>query len=322
LGLVSALGEFWIHHGALDEARVWIEQALDRSGTASTLAQARLFEVAARLAFMENDNARAIAFQEQRLLLWRQLGDRLQIADSLHSIGVVARNLGDLDRSRVVVEEALRLYREAGFELGIPSVLLSLGDIAFDLSDYAQATVLFQEGLALARQDGNPYTVATALMTLARVVRAEGDYARAIELYKESLAAFLELEDAFGVFVLFELAQATIDLGDYARATALFRQIISEHKEARWTIPASLEGLAALAAAQGAGERAARLWGAAEVVREATNLPIDAIDARAYERWVAAARTRFDANAFAAAWAAGRAMTVEQAIAYALSEET
>jgi tetratricopeptide (TPR) repeat protein len=320
LRLASALGEFWIHQGALDEAHFWIEQALHRSGTTSSHVQARLLKAAARLAFMENDNARAIAFEEQRLLLWRQLGDRLQIADSLHSIGVVARNLGDLDRSRVAVEEALQLYREAGFALGIPIVLLALGDIAFDLGDHTQALVLFQEGLALGRQHGTLWVVATALMTLARVARAEGDYARAIELYEESLAGFLELEHSFSVFVFFELAQVTIDLGDYARAAALFRQCISEYKEARWIIPSSLEGLAALAAAQDNGERAAQLWGAAEVIREATSLPIDAIDARAYERWVAAARTRFDANVFAAAWAAGRAMTMEQAIAYALSD--
>jgi hypothetical protein len=80
----------------------------------------------------------------------------------------------------------------------------------------------------------------------------------------------------------------------------------------------ALEGLAAIAAAQGAGERAARLWGAAEALREQTSLPKDALVNQDYERWMAAARTRFDAATFAAAWAAGRALTLEQAIAAAL----
>jgi non-specific serine/threonine protein kinase len=318
LRLVGALGDFWFHSGALSEARVWIERAFERRHAASPRAQAKLFREATGLAFHENDSARAIVFEEQALRLWRQFGDHLQVADSLDRIGRLARNLGDLDRSRVAVEEALQLFREAGASLKVAGALLAQGDIAFDLGDYTRATVLFQEGLAIGRQQADLELAAAALQTLARVARAEGDYARAVALYEESLAGIAP-SDAYRAFILCELGMATIDQGNYARAAALFRALIVEYKEAMWTLPAGLEGMAAIAAAQGEGERAARLWGAAAAVREASSLPMmDVLDIKEYNRWVSAARARFDANTFAAAWAEGRAMPLEQAVAEAL----
>jgi predicted ATPase/DNA-binding XRE family transcriptional regulator len=314
--LVGALGDFWFDRGALNEARVWIEQALARHHSVSPLAQAMLFRAAAGLAFHENDNPRAIAFEEQALLLWRQFGDRLQIADSLDRLGRVTRIFGDLDRSRVAVEEALQLFREVGVPSRIAGALLAQGDIAFDLGDYTLATTLFQEGLALARQHADPDYAAVALLTLARVARAEGDYAQAVALYEESLDGYPS-KHGFSTFILFELGKATIDQGDYARATALFRVLMVEHKEVRWTLPAGLESIAAIAAAQGANERAAQLWGAAEALRESTGLPMNTLEIQDYERWVSAARARIDSVTFATAWAAGRAMSLNQAIAEA-----
>jgi len=117
--------------------------------------------------------------------------------------------------------------------------------------------------------------------------------------------------------VVQELGKATLDLGDYARAAALFRKCVIEHSEMGWTIPCGLEGLGAVAAAQGAGAQAARLWGAAEAIREASELPMDATDAPDNTRWITTARARFESAAFEAAWMEGRAMSVEQAIAYA-----
>jgi DNA-binding NarL/FixJ family response regulator len=60
---------------------------------------------------------------------------------------------------------------------------------------------------------------------------------------------------------------------------------------------------------------AVRLWGAVEVLREAAGIPLSPIERADYERAIAAARTRLGEQAFAAAWAEGRAMTPEQALA-------
>ena len=67
-------------------------------------------------------------------------------------------------------------------------------------------------------------------------------------------------------------------------------------------------------------EQAARLWGTDEALREAAALPIWPDMQPIYDRAVAAARAQCDEATFAAAWAAGRAMPLDQAIAYALED--
>ena len=67
-------------------------------------------------------------------------------------------------------------------------------------------------------------------------------------------------------------------------------------------------------------EQAARLGGASEALREANDIVIPPIDRAPYEGSVAAVRSQLDEATFAAAWAEGRAMTLEQAVAYALEE--
>jgi tetratricopeptide (TPR) repeat protein len=320
LRLVGALADYSFHIGMLNELRFWIEQAHARRDTVSKLAQAKLLSATSQLAFYESDNARSLAFLEQALPLWQQIGDRSRIAQSYLALGILSRNLGDLDRSLVAAEQALRLFREIDDPWGIAAALLARGDIAFDRADYTGATTLFQEGLALAQQAGNLWIVGDAFLCLARVARAQGDYSQAVALYQQSLAQYAET-DAFNRFIAVELGKAWIDQGDYAQATAVFRRLIAEDSEVRWTIPVSLESLAAIAAAQGADQRAARLWGSAEAARESIGVVMDVLEVQDYERWVSDARAQFDSTSFAAAWAAGRALTLEQAIAEALEPQ-
>ncbi|PLS79653.1 MAG: hypothetical protein CYG59_12140, partial [Chloroflexi bacterium] len=79
-----------------------------------------------------------------------------------------------------------------------------------------------------------------------------------------------------------------------------------------------LEGLAGVAAACGQAERTARLRAAAEALHEAVGAPLSPADRARYEQYLAAAGAQLDTAMFAAAWAEGRVILLEQAIAYAL----
>jgi DNA-binding NarL/FixJ family response regulator len=83
----------------------------------------------------------------------------------------------------------------------------------------------------------------------------------------------------------------------------------------------NLAGMAGVAAAQGQAERSTRLFGAAEALFEAMGQVVEPGDRTEYDRNAAVARAQLGDHAFAAAWEAGRAMTIEQAIAEA-SEPT
>jgi hypothetical protein len=85
-------------------------------------------------------------------------------------------------------------------------------------------------------------------------------------------------------------------------------------------IPSVLEHLAAAAAEQAQRERAARLWGAAEALREAIGALLPTSERPEYDRRVAVARSTLGEEAFATAWAEGAAMSLERAVEFALSE--
>jgi hypothetical protein len=57
------------------------------------------------------------------------------------------------------------------------------------------------------------------------------------------------------------------------------------------------------------------LWGAAETLRETISAPIAPRERPAYESSVTAARDQLGEKLFAIAWAEGRLMTPEQALA-------
>ena len=76
----------------------------------------------------------------------------------------------------------------------------------------------------------------------------------------------------------------------------------------RGRIAACLNGLGIVAALAGQAERAARLCGAAEALRETIGAPVPRHRGQ-YERAIAAARATLGEQAFAAAWAAGRALS-------------
>jgi DNA-binding CsgD family transcriptional regulator len=101
-------------------------------------------------------------------------------------------------------------------------------------------------------------------------------------------------------------------------ARALYEQCLAISKQLvgfKLDIPFYLEGLAAVVAAQGELPWAARLWGAAEALRDGMGMPIPPAFRADYERSVAAARTQLGEQVFAAAWAEGGTMTLEQVVA-------
>jgi hypothetical protein len=112
------------------------------------------------------------------------------------------------------------------------------------------------------------------------------------------------------------------DQEEYEEARELFMEslaICREHGN-KPIIAENLEGLAAVAAAQGQHKSAAHLFGAAEGLRAAMGAPLPPPDRAAHDRCVAAVRDALGEEVFSAAWAAGRAQALEDTVASALAE--
>jgi len=165
--------------------------------------------------------------------------------------------------------------------------------------------------------------VAMALVSLGRAARCRGDLQQARTAVMESLEVAREMGDKVGIArALHDLGQITLKREDRTTARGYFRESLALWCQIGldWGTVESLEGFAYLATAQQQPERAARLLGAAELLREAIGIrhrPFERVD---YESEVAEIRTALGEEAFAAAWGAGRTMSREQTIRYALAD--
>jgi hypothetical protein len=88
----------------------------------------------------------------------------------------------------------------------------------------------------------------------------------------------------------------------------------------RWLSDECLEGFAAVASGTRRYERAARLLGAADELREILGWHPSPRDQSAYDECRASTSAALGNTAFSAAWAEGRAMTLEQAVEFALED--
>ncbi len=321
LRLAGALSIFWYEHSHWSEGRRLLREALKRSKDASTSMRAKALVGAGYLALFQNDYEEAQTFLEQSLALYREQDDKRGIANTLFWLGMVAGDQGDYPRAVELVQESLDLRREIEDESGVAYSLHLLGELARDHGDYSRERQLLEESLTLSRKLGDKWGIGLNVMGLGELALRQRAYELATALGEESLALWRELGDKrMSGIALETLGFAAHGKGDNVAARALLAEalrLLSELRD-RWSIPRILEGSAAIASTEGSPERAARLFGAAEALREAANVPLPPADRADYDHNVAAVRAQLDEAAFAKAWAEGRAMTLEQAVEYAL----
>lgn len=287
LRLAGALGLFWYRRAHAEEGRQWLERVLAGArGIVQTdgptrFALANAYTAAGRVALFQGDAQAARSYAEQAVSLCRQTGDRWRLCHALQLLADTLTDWGDYANAHNTISECLGLAQETGDPWLCGRALMLLGELAHLQGDDAQAMSRYSESRAMLRQAGDEGNVAIVLHDMGLVAQRQGDVARARELYLEAL------------------------------------QLVRETSPLR-VIAMSLENLAGVAGAQGQPARSARLLGAAEALRRAAGCPIVGADRFDYERFIAAARAGLDGESFAAAWAQGRAMTMEQAIVYAL----
>jgi len=287
--LATALGFFWIVRGRGRESlpRIMALVALAPPGTA---ARAQAVTVAAHvLGPMLGDHRPALLFADEALATWRTLGDAHGIALAVVRRGQVAQGLGEHQHALALLDEARDRFRDLGGESGpeLPPVLM-MGDVAQAKGDLDRAQHFYDEALVEARAQGDSHAVAHTLRNCARLRRMQGDDEGAFAMLQESAASLLPLKDVRCAYVCLE---------DFAGILHRYDQ------------PSVV----------------ARLFGAAEALRELIGIPLTGNSLAmhdqiaVHERGVAAVKQRLAPEAFAAAWAEGRAMTLEQALGLALT---
>jgi predicted ATPase/DNA-binding CsgD family transcriptional regulator len=279
-----ALRRFWFVRGHQSEGRRWMEALLERD--IPPYPRSRVAMLAALMSYAQGDYRACEGYAPKALGLSRQTSDEPCAAYALTLLGLGAMHREDFDEATARFEEALPLLRHSGEEQTVPLVLVWLGNVALFQGDRERATRMFEEAFTLARRRGDRLATNIALYNLAQLALSEADFGSAARMLEEGLTLSLQM-------------------GDQANLSYF------------------LEGLAVVAGALGEAERSARVLGAAEGSMEEAGAPVYNYympDRALYEGTLAAARTRLDDAAWAAALAEGRAMTPEQAVEYALEQ--
>jgi predicted ATPase/DNA-binding SARP family transcriptional activator len=288
LRLAAALCGLWSGRGNLTEGLQWLEAMLARGSHLPASVRGPALLRAAHLERRGRERWRSFVQAarreyEQVLNLARREGNLSDIAHSLQSLAEVASDDEDFEAAWSYCVEARQLFDELGEPVGIARTLGWMAGIALRRGELRAARPLLEERLAICRTLGDPTLLVHALGGMGHLERNEGDYACAQALYQESLLLRRELG------ALFALAQ-------------------------------SLEDLAVLAGRQRQTERAIRLLGAAEAFCETLGARPPVAEPAEYERTVTEGRAVLGEAVFAAVWAAGRVMSLEQAIEYALED--
>ena len=325
LRLAGEICWFWYWRGYYDEGQRWLQEALAKEVRASAIARAKALGGVGWLADRQSDldRMRASATEGLRLSDEAGLGDNHR-ALFLRVLGRSSWFERDYERATQLAEESLALSREAKDVQGIVHSLLILGDASDLPGDQERAKELYEEDLALLRNFGSVYWRRYFLNDFGMTLMLVGDLERATALLEEAAELSRKVGSRVGLeFPLGNLGWVALLRGDLERAKALQKESLALCRELDDKTLASdrLERLGCVAGAGGEAERAARLFGAAEALREALGVPPDPPMRTLEEPYLVGARSQLEEGAWTKAWEEGRRMSMETAIEYALSEE-
>jgi len=335
LRLATALYLFWNRHGYHAEGRRLLSEALARlqklppaEGEAADrriALQARALNAFGSLGFGVGDLVGSSKIFEEAIVLSRQIGEKYTLAQALSTLAYARSFLGDAEGSYRAAEEGLALAREGGDKVLLGQALRNMASaMAMTHGDPKVTRSYAEEALQLYREAGAHGAFAMALFNMGFWATSQENYAEARSRFEACLPLLSESGDRNHVNAAYsELAHLERQQGHFAQAKPLYRETLLEWQRLghRAAIAHELECLAMIAKAQEEDERAAKLFGAAEVLRENIHLPMTDFERVEYEREVNDLRANMDEATLTKAWSEGRALTMEQAIAFALENE-
>ena len=283
LRIMSALARYVEVRGLFKEARELGAKLLAHPETVTRDAvRAKALAAAARLAWVSDDLVPGLKFEQEALALFREIGDRDGLVDVLNDMAMYLWDAGDLEGAKKHLDEAETL----------------LGD---------QGSMRLRADLLGAR---------------GAVAATEGRHEESLALNEESLALYRELGDGWLVAVLqWAVGVTALLLGHVEQARNYFRENLEAGRGlgTDWGLPFSFEAFAALAVTERQFERAARLLGASEAMRERVGISTAPADHPALRQILTTAAEPFTQPEMIAARHEGRAMTADEAVTLALA---
>ena len=321
-GVLLKLGQVLELVGRWEDAGTAYRQALERSDLSGQRAdQARCLAALAELDRKRGRYAETVERLQRANEIFTALGDQDGAAQVLHFQGTVATHQGDFQEAQKLYESSLAIRRERGDHAGAASLLSNLGIVARVQGRYDEARRLNEEALDLRRALGDKWAIAVSLNNLGNVSIDQGRYDEARRLHEEGLALRREVGDMWVVAnSLNNLGNLARGQGDYLEANTRYREslkIVHEYND-RWAMAYLLEDMGHLACLQEQPQRALRLVGAAEALRQAIGAPRSADEQQKIKSGLEKAQQAVGEPSAAQLLEEGRKLSLDAAAAYAM----
>ena len=274
---------FWFMRAYLSEGRRWLDATLRCDTSGAPALRGSVLRGAGWLALMQNDLDHARSYLEASLPLLSDVSDSSSKAHALRGLAMHANLRGEWGDAERHLEQSLALCRDVGDEEGIVWSLIDLGVLKSRSGEYELAQAQFEEGLTFFQKQGDQFGVALVLRYLGQMSFRSGEPARAGVAFRESLNVFATLRHKLGIAGL-------------------------------------LDRLAMVACIQEEPSRGIRLFGAAATLRNSIGAPLSSTDV--FDQEVLTTQAHLKTSVWADTWAEGETMSLEQAIAYALRDQS
>ena len=273
------------------------------------------------IAELQGDFQEAQRLYEQGLGIREKIKDKQGLAASYNNLGILMQMRRDYAQAREWYLRSLALKRELQQWQGAAATLNNLGNVAHALRDYNASRAYHEESLAIRQRLGEKQGIAGSLNNLGMVAEARGEYEEAQGLYERSLAIKQKLGDRQGVgMTLHNLGTLARLQGNLISADTYCRQSLRLHHEIgdRHGMTGGLQALAIIADAQGHSNRSARLYAACAALCSALGMTISNEEKVEQQQITATLSAKLGTEVLAQEQAVGSALTLEEAVAYAL----
>lgn len=322
--LAVALSPYWDLQANMSENRQWLEEFLRKEDPyPSPLRMAALFGGGA-LCFVGGSLLRAKDYLEECLRFAESLGDESFKANALEALGLTLASLqepGAVD----CFERGMEIASQTGDDLLASRMLFLRGLIAQVESNLDLAHDCFERGLAFAEKTPPPFMVGRILAAWGTTFNMKGQPDKAEELFVRAQEIAQNLGDFF-IVSLCDWGRSIVEYkrGNLGQARALNREHVRglELHGSAWGGPHYLECQSRIELSDGHEERAVTLLAASIALRESTHVPFVKASKHVYDDLLNRIEALKATPEYASAWSRGFSMTWEQAVEFALAEDS
>jgi predicted ATPase len=279
LGLRMCQGLHWLWYacGYTAEGQRWQRRAVELASEEQGTDLAGALHGLAVLLLQQGEVTEAKEALTTCLAIWRQVGDRRQVAKELNSLGIAYWTLGDIAKGKALLEESIGLAREIGDEERQGTALANLGLVEISAGHPKRAIGLLEQAQAIDEKHGNTWGCAVNQTNIAAAMLRNGQTEDADALLRRNAAGIVALGDI----------ELTIDV---------------------------IELFACIAVMKAEPKRTARLAGAAEALREQAGMPRSGPGGELVESYLDKARSAVSPRVWDKHCHAGHTWSPEQAL--------